>query len=114
MSGDYDYVVKILLRGSRRVGKQSFLKFLESATKDQSIYFTYREIVSKTIKLDQFKVVVRVWDSTIFLGFRTLFQKVVKQADIIIFIFDLTNEESFEDITNYVYELDDEALGKLV
>ena len=27
-------------------------------------------------------------------------------------MFDLTNEESFEDITHYVYELDVEALGK--
>lgn len=113
MSKEYDYLLKIVLRGSRRVGKQSILNYLVGELKNQNLYLSNRDFSIRSIKVDQLSIKIQVWDLALFERFRSIIQKLIKQANIIIFIFDLTNEESFEDVTYYIDELKDAAYGKI-
>ena len=78
-----------------------------------SFYFTYVGIgidfKIKTINLDDKSVKVQIWDTAGQERFRTITQTYYRGAHGVILAYDCTREESFENISNWVKQVEKHA-----
>ena len=78
-----------------------------------SFYFTYVGIgidfKIKTINLDDKSVKVQIWDTAGQERFRTITQTYYRGANGVILAYDCTREESFENISNWVKQVEKHA-----
>ena len=97
--------LKILLIGDSTVGKSSILrkfidnKFEETSTSTIGVDFRFKIINKKEKKIN-----LRIWDPSGQERYRSLTQNYYRNANGIIFIFDLTNYTTFENIQNWLTE----------
>ena len=116
MSGESNYVFKILLLGDTTVGKTCFLmRFTEN---------TFQEIHMSTIGLDyRFKkmpvdegkeATVQIWDTAGQDRFRAITKNYYKGAHGIILIYDVTNQKTFENVRNWVTQIRENASEKAI
>ena len=116
MSGESNYVFKILLLGDSTVGKTCFLmRFTEN---------TFQEIHMSTIGLDyRFKkmpvdegkeATVQIWDTAGQDRFRAITKNYYKGAHGIILIYDVTNQKTFENVRNWVTQIRENASEKAI
>ena len=116
MSGDSNYVFKVLLLGDSTVGKTCFLmRFTEN---------TFQEIHMSTIGLDyRFKkmpvdegkeATVQIWDTAGQDRFRAITKNYYKGAHGIILIYDVTNQKTFENVRNWVTQIRENASEKAI
>ena len=116
MSGESNYVFKVLLLGDSTVGKTCFLmRFTEN---------TFQEIHMSTIGLDyRFKkmpvddgkeATVQIWDTAGQDRFRAITKNYYKGAHGIILIYDVTNQKTFENVRNWVTQIRENASEKAI
>jgi Ras-related protein Rab-1A len=106
MNPEYDYLFKLLIIGDSGVGKSSILlrfaedTFTESYISTIGVDFKIRTIdhEGKTIKL-------QIWDTAGQERFRTITTSYYRGAHGIIIVFDLTDTESFENIKQWLLEI---------
>ena len=109
-SADYDYLFKVLLIGSSGVGKSSLLcRFADN---------TYSETFNPTIGVD-FKirncevdgkvVKLQIWDTAGQERFKTITSSYYKGAHGIIVAYDISDRESFNNVSNWMTEVEKHA-----
>ena len=98
-----ELLFKILILGDSNVGKTSITK--------QYVYNNYEESQMATLGIDMFdrdvninnfKITLRIIDTAGQERFQALPQKMYNQANGIIFVFDLTNRKTYENINKWI------------
>ena len=102
-TNDYDFSIKTLLIGDSGVGKSSFMKqFVEERFDD--IYKCTIGVDYKTIYLDIFDNTIKflIWDTAGQERFNSITKIYYRNANVIIFIFDITSRDSFDNIPSWI------------
>ncbi|KAJ6664208.1 hypothetical protein lerEdw1_008426 [Lerista edwardsae] len=121
MAKTYDYLFKLLLIGDSGVGKTCLLfRFSEDAfntTFISTIEFKLTQYISyagidfkiRTIELDGKKIKLQIWDTAGQERFRTITTAYYRGAMGIMLVYDITNEKSFDNIKNWIRNIEEHA-----
>ena len=103
-----DLNVKIVLIGNSSVGKTSLIhRYIEGEFKDNYISTIGTDMYEKSLLIDNQKVFLRIMDTSGQERFRSISQNFYRGAHGIIFVFDITNEESFKEIDRWLLDAND-------
>jgi Ras-related protein Rab-1A len=103
---DYDYLFKLLLIGDSGVGKSSMLiRFTDDTYSEAFISTIGVDFKIKTIELDGKMIKLQIWDTAGQERFRTITSSYYRGAHGIIIVFDLTDIDSFENIQQWLTEI---------
>ncbi|TNN87470.1 Ras-related protein Rab-27A [Liparis tanakae] len=114
--GDYDYLIKFLALGDSGVGKTSFLyqytdnKFNHKFITTVGIDFREKRVEYKSTNPDgsagrSQKIHMQLWDTAGQERFRSLTTAFFRDAMGFLLLFDLTNEQSFINVRNWMSQL---------
>ena len=110
---DDDDDIKVILVGEMFTGKTSLintsigLEFKDKLETTQS-----SSILNKTIKIDDHDYTINLWDTIGQEKYRSLTTIFMKDAKIIIFVYDITNLHSFNELRNYWFESVKQIINK--
>lgn len=103
---DYDYLFKILLIGDSGVGKSCILiRFTEDTYSEAYISTIGVDFKIKTIESGGKIIKLQIWDTAGQERFRTITSSYYRGAHGILIVFDLTDLESFENIQQWLHEI---------
>lgn len=120
VTGDYDYLIKFLALGDSGVGKTSFLyqytngQFSEKFTSTVGIDFREKRITYRTSLADgstgrSQRVHLQLWDTAGQERYRSLTTAFFRDAMGFLLVFDLTSEQSFISLRNWISQLETHA-----
>ena len=99
--------LKILLLGDSNVGKTSLiLKYVDGFFPELFISTIGVDYKEKKVKLKGININLQIWDTCGQERYRSLSSTFIKNADGIIFVYDVTNEESFQHIKEWIIQSD--------
>ena len=107
----------ILILGDSCVGKTSLMfKFTDNFYEENqtsTIGIAYKD---KAIKINNQKIILNIYDTSGQERYHSLTKSYLRNADGVIFVFDLTNEKTFENIQKWLITCDDviENLNKII
>ena len=94
-----DIYLKILLIGDTSVGKTSILcKYIDDEFSDTYLSTIGIEFKIKPLIINGKKVLLRIWDTSGQERYRSITQNFYRNANGILFIFDITKKETFDNI----------------
>ncbi|EFJ31501.1 rab family GTPase [Selaginella moellendorffii] len=107
---DHDYRIKLLLIGDSGVGKSCvLLRFSDDSFTTSFITTIGIDFKIRTIELDGRRVKLQVWDTAGQERFRTITTAYYRGAMGIILVYDVTDESSFNNIRNWVKNIEQNA-----
>ncbi|XP_068743896.1 ras-related protein Rab-8A-like [Montipora capricornis] len=110
MAKTYDFLFKLLLIGDSGVGKTCVLfRFSEDAFNSTFISTIGIDFKIRTIELDGKKIKLQIWDPAGQERFRTISTAYYRVAMGIMLVYDITNEKSFENIKNWIRNIEEHA-----
>ena len=107
---------KILILGDSQVGKSCFL----TRYADNSFQEEYLSTIGMDYKIKNYQaedgstVKLYIWDTAGQDRFRSITRNYYKGADGIILIYDITKQETFENVRNWINNIKDEAPARVV
>ena len=104
-----DALYKILLLGDWSVGKTCFLmRYTENTFTEIHLSTVGIDYKLKNVTLDNDRVVkTQIWDTAGQERYKTITKSYIKGANGIILIYDVTNNNSFEGIKNWIKQIKD-------
>mmetsp|Transcript_31006 Transcript_31006/g.49797 ORF Transcript_31006/g.49797 Transcript_31006/m.49797 type:complete len:214 (-) Transcript_31006:45-686(-) len=118
MTAEYDYLYKFLLVGDSGVGKSSVMVRFSDDTYDDSFITTIGvDFKLRTVELDNKVIKLQIWDTAGQERFRTITTSYYRGAHGIIIVYDITDKDSFDNIRQWLYEIDryaSENVSKLI
>nr|XP_020475026.1 ras-related protein Rab-8B-like [Monopterus albus] len=110
MEKTYDYLFKLLLIGDSGVGKTCLLfRFSEDSFNTTFISTIGIDFKIRTIELDGKRVKLQIWDTAGQERFRTITTAYYRGAMGIMLVYDICNEKSFENIKNWIRNIEEHA-----
>ncbi|XP_003373454.1 GTP-binding protein Ypt2 [Trichinella spiralis] len=110
MAKSYDFLFKLLLIGDSGVGKTCLLfRFAEDSFNNTFISTIGIDFKIRTIELDGKKIKLQIWDTAGQERFRTITNAYYRGAMGILLVYEITNEKSFENIKNWVRNIEEHA-----
>ncbi|XP_075996752.1 ras-related protein Rab-8B [Genypterus blacodes] len=110
MAKTYDYLFKLLLIGDSGVGKTCLLfRFSEDSFNTTFISTIGIDFKIRTIELDGKRVKLQIWDTAGQERFRTITTAYYRGAMGIMLVYDIGNEKSFENIKNWIRNIEEHA-----
>lgn len=110
MAKTYDYLFKLLLIGDSGVGKTCVLfRFAEGAFNATFISTIGIDFKIRTIELDGKRIKLQIWDTAGQERFRTITTAYYRGAMGIMLVYDITNEKSFDNIRNWIRNIEEHA-----
>ncbi|KAM6919880.1 ras-related protein Rab-8A-like [Lycodopsis pacificus] len=110
MAKTYDYLFKLLLLGDSGVGKTCVLfRFIEDAFNSTFIGTVGLDFKIRTIELDGKKIKLQMWDTAGPERFRTITTAYYRGAVGIMLVYDITCEQTFENIKNWIRNIEEHA-----
>ncbi|CAL8090155.1 unnamed protein product [Orchesella dallaii] len=107
MAADYDYLFKLLLIGDSGVGKSCLLlRFSDDTYTDSYISTIGVDFKIRTIELDGKTIKLQIWDTAGQERFRTITSSYYRGAHGIIVVYDCTDLESFNNVKQWLEEID--------
>jgi len=107
---------KVVLLGESGVGKTSIIsRFINDTFDEGLVTTTGASYVGKDMVFKDYNnqvIKFEIWDTAGQEKYRSLTQIFYKDAAIAILVYDITNEDSFEEIQNYWYEQIKESAPK--
>ncbi len=95
---------KMVILGESGVGKTCVMNsFLGQKFEEEHLTTVGAEQQNKTLNIDDKIVKINLWDTAGQEIFRAITKMFYKGADIVVLVYDITNEHSFEEIKNYWY-----------
>lgn len=103
---DYDYLFKTILIGNSGVGKTSIInRYVDKIYTENYISTIGVDFKIKTNKVDDNVVKLQIWDTAGQERFRTITSSYYRGAHCIIVVFDVTDQESFNDVMSWMDEI---------
>uniref|UniRef100_T1IC95 Uncharacterized protein n=1 Tax=Rhodnius prolixus TaxID=13249 RepID=T1IC95_RHOPR len=110
MAKTYDYLFKLLLIGDSGVGKTCILfRFSEENFNNTFISTIGIDFKIRTVELDGKKIKLQIWDTAGQERFRTITTAYYRGAMGIMLVYDITNEKSFDNIKNWIRNIEENA-----
>lgn len=110
MAKTYDFLFKLLLIGDSGVGKTCVLfRFAEDAFNSTFISTIGIDFKIRTIEMDGKKIKLQIWDTAGQERFRTITTAYYRGAMGIMLVYDITNEKSFDNIKNWIRNIEEHA-----
>lgn len=107
MNSEYDYLFKLLLIGDSGVGKSCLLlRFADDTYTNDYISTIGVDFKIKTVDLDGKTVKLQIWDTAGQERFRTITSSYYRGAHGIIIVYDVTDQESFNNVKTWLQEID--------
>ena len=101
--------VKIILLGESHVGKTSLISAFNGDKFEEDIISTICfSSIKKDITINNIKYQIEIWDTAGQERYRSVNQLFIKGSQIVIFVYDITNKDSFSKLSfwvNYVRDL---------
>ncbi|XP_018545758.1 ras-related protein Rab-15 [Lates calcarifer] len=114
MAKQYDILLRLLMLGDSGVGKTCMLRrFTESEFDPSHISTIGVDFKMKTLEIDGIKVRVQIWDTAGQERYQTITKQYYRRAQGIIFVYDITNEPSFQHIAKWASDVDECAPDKV-
>ena len=111
----YDYLIKLILVGDSGVGKTCLLvRFIEDVFITSYISTIGIDFKIKVVKIDGKMIKLQIWDTAGQDRFRTITQTYYKGAMGVILAYDCTDESSFNNVKNWVRQLEAHANPEIV
>ena len=102
--------VKILIVGDSNVGKTSLLlQYTDNFYPLQHAATVGIEFKVKNITYKNYNVKLQIWDTAGQERFHSITNNFFRNADGILFVYDITNKKSFEGIKNWIQEAEEEV-----
>ncbi|TRY99280.1 hypothetical protein DNTS_022829 [Danionella cerebrum] len=118
MNAEYDYLFKLLLIGDSGVGKSCILLRFADDTYTESFISTIGvDFKIRTIELDGKTIKLQIWDTAGQERFRTITSSYYRGAHGIIVVYDVTDQESYNNVKQWLKEIDryaNENVNKLL
>jgi len=106
-AAEHDYFFKILLIGDSGVGKSCLLlRFADDSWTDSHISTIGVDFKIKTLNCDGKVIKLQIWDTAGQERFRTITSSYYRGAQGIILVFDCTDMESFNNVKQWLGEID--------
>jgi len=103
---DYDHLFKLVLIGDSGVGKSCLLlRFADDAFTESYISTIGVDFRFRTVKVEKKTVKLQIWDTAGQERFRTITSAYYRGADGIIMVYDVTNQESFDHVNDWLSEV---------
>jgi small GTP-binding protein len=110
MSHKYDHLFKLLIIGESGVGKTCLLlRFTDDSFTANHLTTIGIDFKIKIINLEEKQIKLQVWDTAGQERFRTITKTYYKGAHGIILTYDVTDENSFKNIRNWVKQIEQNA-----
>ena len=94
---------KILLIGDSSVGKTQILsRYVDNYFPETHIAKIGVEYKTKIITKDKYKITLHLWDTAGQERFRSITKSFLNNTNGIVFVYDITNRESFDNIKNWI------------
>ena len=97
--------LKILLIGDTSVGKTALiLKYVDKQFSENHISTIGLEYKDKIIRINEKKIKLQIWDTSGQERYRSITKSFYRNANALLFVFDVTNENSFDHIKDWLIE----------
>ncbi len=107
---EYEFIFKVLLLGNSNVGKSSlFLRFVDDIWNDTFVPTIGVDFKIKTLEIDNKKIKMQIWDTAGQERFKNIISSYYKGAHGILLLFDVTDKESFKNLSNWLIEIEKNA-----
>ena len=99
-------VYKIILIGDAEVGKTNIIsryvdgKFLEENISTIGVEYKTKEL--NELNVNKEKIILQIWDTSGQEKYNAITKNYLRDSDFILFVFDVTKKESFENINNWL------------
>ena len=118
MNQEYDFLFKLLLIGDSGVGKSCLLlRFADDTYTESYISTIGVDFKIRTVELDGKTIKLQIWDTAGQERFRTISSSYYRGAHGIIVVYDVTDAVSFNNVKQWLHELDryaNENVNKLL
>lgn len=99
--------IKVILVGNQSVGKTNLINILIGKAFDSHTLATLAQNYSiKTIEYNGINYILEIWDTIGQEKLRTINKLFYKNSKIVIFVYDITSLQSFQDLKIWVQEID--------
>ena len=99
----YDYLLKYIVIGSPYVGKSKILeRFVRNSFNDNYLVTVAVEFGEKNIEIEDKIIRIQLWDTAGQENFKSITRAYYKNCACAIIVYDITSEDSFNDITNWI------------
>lgn len=113
-ASDYDYLFKVLIIGNSGVGKSCLLlRFADNIYSDNYISTIGVDFKIKKMEIDGQVVKLQIWDTAGQDRFRTITKSYYRGSNGIIVVYDITDRESFDQVTHWMGEVDNHAAAEV-
>jgi Ras-related protein Rab-8A len=110
MAKTYEYLFRLLVVGDSDVGKTSILlRFSEDEFNSTYLSTIGVDVKFRTVELEGKKIKLQLWDTASHERFRTIRTAFYRGTHGIMFVYDITNIKSFENIKNWIKNVDEHA-----
>jgi small GTP-binding protein len=101
-------VFKVVFVGNESVGKTSIImSYCGHDFSEDRLPTVGSGLVSREITAHSHKAVLQIWDTAGQERYRSLVPMYAKGADVAIVVFDVSNPQSFDDLSHWISQLDD-------